>query len=605
MSVPSHQDLPVALDSVLSAESVTRINRYSSPRSAPNGSCVAFIDRFDGLSTLHTVSIDGQTIHAIVNDFPMSGSDFDWMPNSSSLVYLSGSTFILVSLDGSNSRVLCDFADEPSMLSIAPSGEKLVYISAGQRVCIFDLKDSHSSVQISSGPSRNLSPRWLSDSSGVVWVAYDERKMPWDESRIVMWRPPDHREHVIAAMPDHAHTQPTPSVDTQYLAYLQDLSGFTQLSILDLDKRHLLPLPDEHVEHGGPAWPFDVRDVAWSPDSKRLVHTTNNSANIGLDIVTVDTHHRALLSRVSGTHSQPTWCGSNYVVCAYSSSTQPTQIVRLDVDLGDRLVLIGDTLSQPVVAPTHNSYPSTKDAASYALLSQPQSPKPLDGFPLLVHFHGGPTDQATNQWDGAVQLFVSLGWMVAQVNYRGSSGYGKAYKDSLYGHWGLREVADAAAVVDQLIENGMADRRKIVAWGGSAGGYAVLHALTADPNRYAAGVCLYGISDLLRLAETSSGFEQFYVDSLVGPLPKSKDMYQQLSPLTHVDKLVAPLLILHGGRDTDVPIDQAEHFIAALNATNKRYEYHVYPDEGHGWRRHATQLDYLDRMLTFIKKWVT
>ena len=218
--------------------------------------------------------------------------------------------------------------------------------------------------------------------------------------------------------------------------------------------------------------------------------------------------------------------------------------------------------------------------------------------PLLVLVHGGPTAATVGTFSLGVQFWTTRGFAVLDVNYRGSTGYGRAYRDALRGQWGVADIADIAAGVTALTDRGLVDGRRVAIRGGSAGGYAVLRALTAT-DVFAAGTSRYGIADLALLAEDTHKFESHYVDGLVGPWPAAAEVYRERSPLFHLDRLRAPVLLLQGEDDAVVPPNQARAMAEAIQATGGSVELVVYPGEGHGFRRAETTRDALARELAF------
>jgi dipeptidyl aminopeptidase/acylaminoacyl peptidase len=200
--------------------------------------------------------------------------------------------------------------------------------------------------------------------------------------------------------------------------------------------------------------------------------------------------------------------------------------------------------------------------------------------------------------DPAVAYLTSRGIGVVQVNYGGSSGYGRAYRESLRGQWGVVDVADTIAVVLGLADAGLADRTRLAIEGGSAGGWTVLSALTSS-DVFACGVSYFGVADLLGLAASTHDFESRYLDGLVGPLPQARALYDSRAPLNNVDGLSCPVLLLQGLDDPVVPPQQAEVFRDALVRNGIRHAYRAYEGESHGFRRAATIIDSQEAVLSF------
>ena len=184
--------------------------------------------------------------------------------------------------------------------------------------------------------------------------------------------------------------------------------------------------------------------------------------------------------------------------------------------------------------------------------------------PLIVAIHGGPTGQIETGFEGSHQYFATRGWAVLDVDYRGSTGHGRAYMTALRAQWGLLDVTDAISGAQHLVSDGLADPERLVIMGGSAGGYTVLRALTTRPGFFRAGICLYGVANLFTLAADTHKFESRYLDSMIGPLPAAAAVYRNRSPVYAADQLRDPIAIFQGTDDQVVPPAQAEEIVALV-----------------------------------------
>jgi dipeptidyl aminopeptidase/acylaminoacyl peptidase len=201
-----------------------------------------------------------------------------------------------------------------------------------------------------------------------------------------------------------------------------------------------------------------------------------------------------------------------------------------------------------------------------------------------VRSHGGPTAAAGPALNLGIQFWTSRGFAVLDVNYRGSTGYGRLYRRALYGRWGEADVEDCVRGAEHLVAEGLADPERLLIRGSSAGGFTVLAALTFH-DRFRAGASLYGIGDLEALAADTHKFESRYLDSLVGPWPEARAAYRARSPVHHVEGLAAPVIFFQGLQDRVVPPAQAEAMVAALRAKGLPVAYVTFPDERHGFKR--------------------
>jgi dipeptidyl aminopeptidase/acylaminoacyl peptidase len=221
--------------------------------------------------------------------------------------------------------------------------------------------------------------------------------------------------------------------------------------------------------------------------------------------------------------------------------------------------------------------------------------------PLIVMSHGGPTAMTQNSLNAAIQFWTHRGFAVVDVNYAGSTGYGKRYRTALNGQWGIVDVEDCIAAANYLVEKKLADPKALLIRGGSAGGYTTLCGLTFH-DVFAAGMSRYGVADLESLASDSHKFEARYLDSVVGPYPEMKDVYIERSPIHSTDKLSCPILLLQGEDDKVVPPNQAEMMVAALREKQIPFAYQLYPGEGHGFRKSETIISALNAELSFYRQ---
>ncbi|MGH2612608.1 MAG: alpha/beta hydrolase family protein, partial [Rhabdochlamydiaceae bacterium] len=221
--------------------------------------------------------------------------------------------------------------------------------------------------------------------------------------------------------------------------------------------------------------------------------------------------------------------------------------------------------------------------------------------PLIVMSHGGPTAQVVPVFDLKIQFWTSRGFAVVDVNYGGSTGYGRPYRDALKKNWGIVDVEDCQAAAKYLIAQRKADPKRIAIRGGSAGGYTTLAALTFG-DTFTVGASYYGVSDLSALAEETHKFESRYLDQLVGPYPQTKSLYHDRSPLFHVEKLRCPVIFFQGAEDRVVPIGQAQRMYDALKKKGIETELIIYPEEQHGFRNAENIKDSLLRELAFYNK---
>ena len=247
--------------------------------------------------------------------------------------------------------------------------------------------------------------------------------------------------------------------------------------------------------------------------------------------------------------------------------------------------------------------PDGTPRSAHAFFHAPRNPDyigpPGARPPLIVLLHGGPTAHASPAWAASIQYWTTRGFAVVNVNYGGSSGYGRAYRERLRGQWGVVDLADAVAAVDDLAASGRVDGSRVAIRGGSAGGYTVLAGL-AFTRRFAVGINYFGVADLEALAADTHKFESRYLDSLIAPLPEGRATYRARSPIHHLDALDGALITFQGDEDRAVPPEQSRRIVAAVRARGRPVAYIEFSGEQHGFRQAQNIARALEAELYFV-----
>jgi dipeptidyl aminopeptidase/acylaminoacyl peptidase len=299
--------------------------------------------------------------------------------------------------------------------------------------------------------------------------------------------------------------------------------------------------------------------------------------------------------------------GAGTAVFLAASPKHDRRVVELDVTTGEQRTLrraSGTDVDERFLSqPESIEFPTACGLAAYALFYPPRNPDfdppPGERPPLLVKSHGGPTDAASTALDLGVQYWTSRGVAVVDVNYGGSSGYGREFRRRLDGSWGIVDVDDCVNAARHLADRGFVDPERLAIEGGSAGGFTTLAALTFR-DVFRAGASYYGIGDLEALARETHKFESRYLDGLVGPRPEAEAVYRERSPIHHVERLSCPVIIFQGLDDRVVPPNQAALMASALRARGLPVAYLTFEGEGHGFKRAETLRRCLEAELTFF-----
>ncbi len=610
----------------ISAAMCARGRVLAEPRLSPDGTTLAVAVTAEGRGALVLVGAGGGeelTLTAAPPPAPAAayaGGVFDWLPDGSGLVYTGADGGLYVQpASGGPPRAVgtpAAAAGRASSPAVSPDGTRVAFTVDGRHVALAGLgEDAPWPVRLSSGADFCLDPVWSPDGRSVAWVEWDVPDMPWDDTRLMVGPADGIGPPVPVDLPRQASvSQPRFSPDGRTLGMLCDAGGWLNLWTCRADGSGARPLLLEEAEHGGPSWGPGERSWAWSPDGRRLAFCRNEHGFGRLCALDLDTGSVGDLDR--GVYGGLSWSGGHLAGVRGGART-PTEVVTLDPVVGGRRCSLlrgpvagfeaaGLVEPEPVAwegeelpgvgATVHGRLYRTRSAAEGASAGWPP--------PLLVWAHGGPTGQNQVVWNARVAYFLDRGWSVLQVDHRGSTGWGRRYAQAMRGRWGELDVADTAAGMRAAAAAGWGEPRRMVPIGGSAGGFTVLLLLAWHPELCAAGVSLYGVADLFELDETTHRFEAHYLQSMVGPLPDAADCYRQRSPLTHAERITAPLLVLQGSADVVVPKPQADALVGRVERAGGTVEYHVYEGEGHGWSRPEVVEDELERTSAFLRRHV-
>ncbi len=409
---------------------------------------------------------------------------------------------------------------------------------------------------------------------------------------------------LVAGGPGESVTQPRWSPDG-VLYYVSDRTGWWNL-YAEPDR----PLAPMDSEFGEPDWAFGNSSYGFTPDGE-LVATWGTRSGQQLGVVAGGRVEPRAAEFTS--YSSVQVAAGQAVFAIAASPTLPPAVVRLDLAAGPGSAtgltarVIRRSRDVPVEAahvsrPEAVEFPTGDGQTAHALFYRPAhatlTGPPGERPPVIVIIHGGPTSSASAVLNLSVQYWTNRGFAVADVDYRGSSGYGRAYRQLLAGQWGIADVQDCAAVVRWLDGRGLVDGRRAVIRGGSAGGFTTLAAL-AFTDVFSAGASLYGVADLELLARDTHKFESRYLDGLVGPWPGDAATYQRRSPIHHVGQITSPLILFQGLDDPVVPPSQSELMYHALRDRGVPVAYLAFAGEQHGFRQAATVITVMTAELEF------
>ena len=520
------------------------------------------------------------------------------------------------------------FAD----LSIDPVGDFLLcvmevdYADRENRnaVAVLPLDGSFPAMPVTIAEGCDFYANPVIDSAGrqVAWLQWNNPCMPWDQCEAVLGEL--RRESMgivivnarVVAGGQNASVCQLSFDDSDRLILAMDQSvtpdcshhNFWNLYSYSGDRLQAITA-DQDGEYGYPHWIFGDRRYVALGETILAV----KSGRDGEALVTVKDGVVQSVRPEANSVSQLSPCEDGDVLFVEAGASFSSRLSRW------RNGKISAVKSAPEILPLESvstpqsiSFPTTSGDTAFGFFYPPKNaryrPDAETLPPLLVLVHGGPTARSLPSLDLSRQYWTSLGFAVLDVNHRGSTGYGRAYRQSLLNHWGCHDSDDVICGIKYVVERGWARRDQVFIRGKSAGGYAVLCALTRYPEQFAAGACYYGIGNLATLADHTHKFERYYTDQLIGEefdrdaARRERSLYYRRSPINYMSAIGCPLIVFQGLEDKVVPPSVSKEIIRALSSLGLDFEYVEYPGEGHGFRRSETNIDALSRETAFYQK---
>jgi dipeptidyl aminopeptidase/acylaminoacyl peptidase len=460
------------------------------------------------------------------------------------------------------------------------------------------------------------------DGIALAWICWDHPRMPWDGTELRVAAVGDPRHRVVMGGDRESVLAPVWRDDHSLYA-VSDRSGWWNLYVADLATPTGMPRPlcPREEEFAAPLWQLGAYPFAVLGDGRLAVSHGTGPSQLGVldpetgQLTDPDLEYQAFSPWLSAS--------GRSVVATAGGAAVPLSVVRVDIpaageaagaavsELHREAEALPDAAYLPV--PRAERLTGPNGSVVHALVYPPTNPAVAapDGElpPYIVWVHGGPTSHVVPRLDLEKAFFTSRGIGVIDVNYGGSSGYGRAYRERLRGQWGVVDVADVITAALALAEAGQADGKRLGIRGPSAGGWTALAAVTSgigatgpDPDRgavFAAAVSYYGVSDLRGFAAQTHDFESRYLDGLIGPLPESRALYAERAPVGHVSDLTCPILLLQGLDDPVVPPIQSESIAAELAARGIPYAFLTFAGESHGFRKAESIIASLEAELSF------
>src|SRR6267378_452728 len=579
---------------------------------SPDGAEVAFSWNKSGSFEIYSAPIERERIYQLTDAKERSVWP-RWSPDAKQLAFLRDRggderfDIWLVDRDGEHERNL---TNEPGVMhrdiAWSPDGAKLAYTanSGGKAfaVHVIDLATGTTRA-VTDGSHDDMQPRWSPD--GTLLVFWSRRESTRTNADL----------YVVASSGGEITRLETRdgkdgvSIDAQWspdgtrISFTTDTRGRQEIALAIYAEREIKRVErmtdSIHDEYG----------AVWRPDGRALAYLHNEDAAVSVRRVFTVSHADHAVSDVPGMHASPDiGPDSDTTAFLFSSPSRPWDVfVTRERAIEARAI----TRSLPptidpatLVDPSHVRYPGAEGADVPALLFLPYA-EALRGEkipPAIINIHGGPTAQHHREWNVATQVFVNAGFVVLAPNPRGSTGYGRKWREANRHDWGGQDLEDVARGAAWLGDQKLADPARIGAYGQSYGGYLTLMSLALRPDRFAAGVSVVGIVSWQTMVETTRGDLRDVSLREFGDPDKDADLYRERSPLTHASKIRAPLLVLQGENDPRVPRTEAEQMVKVLRDGGKPHEYHVYPGEGHGFGVTENRIDALRRALDWFDR---
>ncbi|MEE4246718.1 MAG: S9 family peptidase [Kangiellaceae bacterium] len=494
-------------------------------------------------------------------------------------------------------------ADEKFLFCVRETHRKRDVINDIVRV---DLSSGSIEVVVS-GADFYSDPKVSPDGNYLCWLSWSHPNMPWDSTNLTTAKLQNNKElvdiEIVAGGPSESVSQPRWSNDN-VIYFLSDRSGYSNLySMRDGILNALTPMANDI---GVPQWNFglssytlvgdDIYFSFFQTGQQQLAHLDTSTGVIEPASV-----------ELTEFYGQIHWLNGNILALA-GSPTRPLdlykiELSRLDVSAIKSNRFVFDRRDYSIAEPI--SFVSSDAQTVYGFYYPPlnkayqanQSSLP----PLIVLSHSGPTSYTTSTFNWTIQFWTNRGFAVVDVNYRGSTGFGRDYKDQLNSRWGEIDVDDCVYAARYLVDHGRVDKNKLIIRGGSAGGFTTLNALTKYQD-FACAMVRYAVSDLSALMAGDHKFEAEYLTSLIGDPAQHKQRYRKRSPINNVERLSTPMLVLQGADDVVVPPEQSKELVKALVAKKIPHRYIEFAGEGHGFRQQETIIKAFEAELAFYQE---
>jgi dipeptidyl aminopeptidase/acylaminoacyl peptidase len=564
-------------------DAIYATERPHHPAVSPDGSQIAFVLSSGSESDIYMVSTSGGQARRLTTDRSLASfwedSGPEWSPDGSRIAYTSGDHTYVIPADGGTPQRIPE-----TSLGTWLDDDRLVVVVERKRTTRLALVDTTDPWPQPFGPKGGDVSQVRRTNDGRV-VATLWPKDDRNRSDIVLAQPDDWV--TLAGHPDRRALDAVSHGDE--IAYVLEEGDWRAVYRTDIGgKEHRLLAKDD----------ADFSDLDWAPDGQRL--TAIRSHRGQGDLVTIDFDGKVTVLGEGGFWQTPRWSNNGIVAVHEDHETAP-RLVLVTEDL--HVSILYDGAPAAIAAAPHAPFERVVFPSSDGMEVEGFLFKPADvsnPVPAVVYPHGGPTSVYGDEWDGHAQYFIDKGYAWLAINFRGSTTYGVAFERANHDDWGIGDAADCIAAGRFLKGLEWVDEERLAIFGASYGSYMALASLVHDDSPFACGVAKYGDCNILTSWAQGDRPGGDDLERMMGHPSSNREAYRAGSPIHEVDNLDRPILIGHGEKDARVHLNQAHELVAELERLGKRYEYVTYPEEGHGFLRRPSQIDFYRRLERFL-----
>lgn len=580
-----------------SIEMVASISRPRAHAISPNGKQIALYWDTGDSSDLYVMSVDGGWPAQLTFDRDPVAYWADgmpqWSPDGKWIAYTNHGHVWVIGAGGGKPTKVTSFSDGGSTPRWMPDSNGIlvtITIEEEARIVLTDKSGSFPRL-LTHGPGHDYSQTISPDGSQVVYVS--QRTDDFHRSELRLCDVSTASSESMPGTGELRNGRPDWSPDGKHVAFISERSGFHEVFLWDVDSREVRQLTHANM---------DVVEFTWSPDSRTLLSTTNNGGAFDLFLIDASTGEITPLKAGYSLYTNPNWLpDGQHFTFEYEDAITPPDIFRgqLNTDATVQLTFskppVLDTIKQ--VVPERVTYPSFDGLEIPAFLYCPENPNGA----AIVYPHGGPTSAYVLEWDVWAQYFVAKGYTWIAPNFRGSTGYGLEFELGNHNVWGVDDTKDCLAAADYLASLDWVDSSRIGIFGASYGSYMAVCALAYDEqHRFALGVAKYGDCDILSSWAQGDLIGREDLERMMQHPSKNQAGYRAGSPVWRVAEIQKPVFISHGLLDDRVHPLQSEELLESLKRHDKTFEFVSYPDEGHGFLRRKTKIDFYSRLERFF-----